>query len=586
VGRQLIDTLLVVILAAFFQGGIANVVDGVVRRWPRHERKAVRDLLWDVERRGGGYVRRSVLLGIAAAVAVAAACWAWGVPGGVLLGCWVGAWSAVPWFGWLIGAAPLVVTAFADGRREGIAITVVATALVALTSLARRRLVERHELRLGPALTVLAFAAGIAAAGFGGLLVCLVGVALAGAVLTSPHTVVRPYSTEPPPGEPVDDERRADVPRGARALLRPSADGGAVLIAPGWRGAATVVGGALAGVLVWMVAGRVGVVTVWVVVGGLVAIALSRPVGWVQRRLRVPRVAAVALVFTVALGVVAAAVAAGVAGGATTSSRLSEELPTIVEDLETAPLIGSWLRDRDAATWVSDQMNDLPQRLEEARDVSEWLPTVGARVLDLFWTVLIALALLLDGPRLVAAVERRVPARRRRQFSRLVDVSQRAIGGYLAGAAIVAGLNATVVFVIAISLGVALAPVLAVWAFIWNFVPQIGGFMGGFPLVVLALAVGPVQAILAGALFVTYQFIENHLIQPAVISEAIDVPPWVTLLAALAGGAAAGVVGAVVLTPLVGVVRVVLLEVRRRDFPGNTVPIDPLVEPAPDPVGV
>ena len=35
---------------------------------------------------------------------------------------------------------------------------------------------------------------------------------------------------------------------------------------------------------------------------------------------------------------------------------------------------------------------------------------------------------------------------------------------------------------------------------------------------------------------------------PAVISDAIDVPPWVALLAALAGGAAAGLVGAIVLT--------------------------------------
>ncbi|HEY3484991.1 MAG TPA: AI-2E family transporter, partial [Ilumatobacteraceae bacterium] len=201
-----------------------------------------------------------------------------------------------------------------------------------------------------------------------------------------------------------------------------------------------------------------------------------------------------------------------------------------------------------------------------------WLPTITARVLDLFWTVLIALALLLDGPRLVRAAERRVPAVRRRQFARLVEVSRHAISGYLVGAALVAALNATVVFTIAMVLGVALAPVLAIWAFIWNFVPQIGGFMGGFPLVVLALAAGPMQAVLAGVLFVTYQFIENHLIQPAVISEAIDVPAWATLLAALAGGAAAGVIGAVVLTPLVGVVRVVINEMQREDFPGATVP--------------
>jgi putative heme transporter len=47
-------------------------------------------------------------------------------------------------------------------------------------------------------------------------------------------------------------------------------------------------------------------------------------------------------------------------------------------------------------------------------------------------------------------------------------------------------------------------------------------------------------------------------------------PPWGTLLAALAGGAAAGVLGAVLLT-LVGVVRIIRREMRRDDFPGTVV---------------
>ncbi len=97
---------------------------------------------------------------------------------------------------------------------------------------------------------------------------------------------------------------------------------------------------------------------------------------------------------------------------------------------------------------------------------------------------------------------------------------------------------------------------------------QIGGFMGGLPLVVLAVAEGPAAALIAAVVFVGYQLVENHLIQPAVISEAVDVQPWVALLAALAGAAAGGVTGAMVATPLVGVVRLVLADRRRDDFPG------------------
>ena len=50
----------------------------------------------------------------------------------------------------------------------------------------------------------------------------------------------------------------------------------------------------------------------------------------------------------------------------------------------------------------------------------------------------------------------------------------------------------------------------------------------------------------------------------------------VARLAALAGAAAAGLVGAVALTPLVGVVRVIVDEIRRDDFPGATVQVSAL----------
>ncbi|MEZ5297321.1 MAG: AI-2E family transporter, partial [Ilumatobacteraceae bacterium] len=148
-------------------------------------------------------------------------------------------------------------------------------------------------------------------------------------------------------------------------------------------------------------------------------------------------------------------------------------------------------------------------------------------------------------------------------------------GGYAAGAALVASINASVIFVIAVVLGLGVAPALALWGFLWNFVPQIGGFMGGVPLVVFAFVLGPVEGLVAGAAFTAYQLIENHLIQPAVIGAAIDIPPWGTLLAAVAGGAAAGVVGAIVLTPLVGVLLVIRRELQRDDFPGATAVVHP-----------
>jgi predicted PurR-regulated permease PerM len=280
------------------------------------------------------------------------------------------------------------------------------------------------------------------------------------------------------------------------------------------------------------------------------------------------RVASDLVCASIALLVIAATLT-GADDGARATTTLTERLPSIVADLEDAPVIGGWLADHEASVWVEDQMEDLPQRVRTGRP-ADWMPFLGDRILDLFWILVLSVALLVDGPRLVSGATGLVPARQRRQTNRLIAAAGVALGGYAAGAALVASINAFVIFGIAVVLGLGVAPALALWGFLWNFVPQIGGFVGGLPLVVFALVLGPLQGLFAGLAFTAYQFLENNLIQPAVVGAAIDIPPWGTLLAAVAGGAAAGVVGAIVLTPLVGVILVIRRELASDDFPGAT----------------
>jgi predicted PurR-regulated permease PerM len=568
IGRRLIDVLLVVILAAFFQASVSGIHDRIVTLWPRSRRAEVRCLTADLVARGGGFVRRILLLALVAWPAIALAAALLDIPGAVVVGAWFALWATVPWVGGWIGAAPLVALAAIDAPWRGGVAVIIAIIVAMGIAVARQRLVEARTIELGAAVTVLAMATGLAVGGFGGAVVTLSIAAVGRAWMTSNHRVERPSATVLDPVEDIDaSDHRA--PGGFDAVV--STTDGDIRLAPGWRGVLTVLGAVAGAALFWSGLTAVGAVAVWLVVAVLLSVALHRPVGWVQRRSHTSRPVAIGIVSLGGLTVVAAATMLAVAGGADTGAELSEELPTVVEDLSTLPVVGPWLEEREASVWLADQMENLPQRIASDRDLAAMLPTIGERLLGAFWTLVLAAALLVDGPRLAEAAERRVPARWRRQTVRLREVSHHAIGGYLAGAALVALLNGFVVFLIAVAVGIALAPVLALWAFAWNFVPQIGGFMGGLPLMILALAEGPMRAVVAGLVFVIYQFVENHLIQPAVISDAIDVPPWVALLAALAGGAAAGLVGAIALTPLIGVTLVVVREFGKADFPGATV---------------
>lgn len=545
--------LTVVVLATFLQASGAGIVDWFVRRWPRDDdgagrRRDAHLLVDDIECRGFGFFRRTLAVIALAATIVGVVGVIVGLPGAIGLGIWLGVWSVVPVVGKPVGLFPVVLLIALDQRP--VAYTVLAASLIALgvAHVVRRRWIEpRLPMTVAP--YTVAVAVGVAVAGVGGSAVALAIAATVVAALASEHR----------PGSPVWWQVPAD-----RSWTL-----GGVALPTGWRLAALASGAAAGGVLAWVALVDAGRAAIWFLVAGFVAIALSRPAGWLSRRTGMSHGTAGQLICVVIALVLVGATLTGADEGARATTTLTERLPSIVADLEDAPLIGGFLAERDAAIWVEQQMEDLPQRVRTGRP-ADWMPFVGDRILDLFWIAVLSVALLADGARLVRGATRLVPARHRRQWTRLVGATGVALGGYAAGAALVASINASVIFVIAVLLGLGVAPALALWGFLWNFVPQIGGFMGGVPLVVFAFVLGPLEGLFAGVAFAGYQLIENHLIQPSVIGAAIDIAPWGTLLAAVAGGAAAGVVGAVVLTPLVGVVLVIKRELASDDFPGAT----------------
>ncbi len=170
-----------------------------------------------------------------------------------------------------------------------------------------------------------------------------------------------------------------------------------------------------------------------------------------------------------------------------------------------------------------------------------------------------AVAVMLDGESLVNRFRRVVPPEHAGRVDDVGRVIYRTFGNYFAGSLFVAILNGLVVLTTAIILGVPLAPLAGLWSSLTNLIPQIGGFLGGGFLVLLALTQGPLTAAIAAGVFLIYQNLENNIIQPTVVGRAVDLTPPTTMLAALIGGALAGVPGALVATPIVGAAKVLYL---------------------------
>ena len=302
-----------------------------------------------------------------------------------------------------------------------------------------------------------------------------------------------------------------------------------------------------------------------ILVGVVVALALDPVVGRVQGRLHESgRGVAVAIVGTgLGLALVGVLLVLGPAAIEQASS-LRADLPATVEESYSWPIVGDRIADAELAERIERGIERLPSQLDDEQ-ITRFAEGLLGGALTTVVVLVTAVAVMLDGPAIVERIRNLFEGERRDRLESTGRVVYRTFGNYFAGSLFVAFLNGFVVLSIALLLGIPLAPLAGLWSTLTNLIPQIGGFLGGSFLVMLALTQGPLTAAIALVLFLVYQNLENNIIQPAVVGKAVDLTPPTTMLAALLGGAIAGVPGALIATPLVGAAKVLYLRDARDD---------------------
>jgi predicted PurR-regulated permease PerM len=160
----------------------------------------------------------------------------------------------------------------------------------------------------------------------------------------------------------------------------------------------------------------------------------------------------------------------------------------------------------------------------------------------------------------------------------LEDVSRRALdklGAYVRGQLLlmtVIGVG-TAIGMVLIGLFTSGSPLpflfpLALLAFVTEAIPMVGPFISGVPIAIVAFLESPLTGILMAIWLVALQQLEGLVLVPVVQSRAVSLSPMVVLVAVLAGGSLAGIVGAIIAIPVVAVgdvvLRDVVLPLRRR----------------------
>jgi len=100
--------------------------------------------------------------------------------------------------------------------------------------------------------------------------------------------------------------------------------------------------------------------------------------------------------------------------------------------------------------------------------------------------------------------------------------------------------------------------VLALIAGVLEAVPMLGPLLGAVPAALVALSLGPDKLIWVIVATVVVQQLENNLLVPRVMSKAVGVNPFVTLLAFFAFSSFFGIAGSLMAIPMAAIIQLLL----------------------------
>jgi predicted PurR-regulated permease PerM len=181
--------------------------------------------------------------------------------------------------------------------------------------------------------------------------------------------------------------------------------------------------------------------------------------------------------------------------------------------------------------------------------------TVVTLLFDAILLVVVSIYMLLDMQRLTEAVDRRFPPHGR---GGLIVRMEQAVASYVKGQFLLS-------LIIGLSVGLGLwilgmvglvpnggkyAAAFGAWAAFTELIPYIGPWLGAIPPVLYALVQHPLSALWVTLLFLGIQQLEGHILVPRVMGRTLRLHPLLVIFGLLAGGEIYGFAGILVALPL------------------------------------
>jgi len=277
-------------------------------------------------------------------------------------------------------------------------------------------------------------------------------------------------------------------------------------------------------------------------------------------------------------------------------THLANSLPAYVSKAENGQgWIGHLVRRYHVQHWIQ---SNVPRLIDFGRGLASPALSVGkgafSLVIALLTIFVLTLLLLLQGPRMRHTLLNNMTPARAQRYSQIAREVNRSVTGYMLGNILTSIIAGAVVLVTLLILGVPFPYLWALWVALVDFLPMIGGALAGIPTVLFAAGADSLTAgIITLVVFLVYTQIENHVLNPVVMSRTVKVNPLLVLLSILVGASIGSWIGgifgafvaALLAIPAAGAIQVLVREIWQSTASQPADPVAAVQRAAPDHTG-
>jgi predicted PurR-regulated permease PerM len=307
-----------------------------------------------------------------------------------------------------------------------------------------------------------------------------------------------------------------------------------------------------------------------ILIAFFLALAFNAPVHWLSQKLpSKSRTLATSMSFAFLVLLLAGFVASVAPPLVRQTGNFIKAAPGLVQDLRSQDsTAGHFIREHHLQSQVDKFSSQLSDRLQNLTGSAvDTFTRVTSSIFSMLTVLVFAFLMLIEGPKWIDIGQRLLPEGKRKHTEKVATDMYRVVKGYVNGQLILAAIASVFIFVPLVILGISYPLALLVIVFICGLIPLVGHTLGAIIVTIVALFHSIPAAIIILVYYITYQQIENYLMQPRIQANTTNMSPLLVFLAVIIGVNFDGLLGGLLAIPIAGCIRIAILDyIERRNL--------------------